>query len=220
MTRTEQLNQLFDEWMEQNPGEAQRMCLDGIVCEERYENTNPKILFIAKEPNHQEGPGFDFREWWRQEGVRYRFSKRLCEWAYGIWREFPPFDCFDGETDEYKSDIMRSIAFMNLKKAGGGNQADPDAILAATQRDQVLLRRQIEIIEPNIVVGGVGRDRRIWPLLFPGIESQDSGFGIDAAHVVVRERRVLVIDFYHPSYRVPRAMLYCLLGRVFQTIQA
>ena len=52
MTKTERLNALFTEWKAQRPKEAARMCLDGIVCEERYENTNPKILFIMKEPNH------------------------------------------------------------------------------------------------------------------------------------------------------------------------
>ena len=56
------VNRLFDEWKEQRPEEAQCMCLDGIVCEARYEHTNPKILFIMKEPNHPEGPGCDFRE--------------------------------------------------------------------------------------------------------------------------------------------------------------
>ena len=31
MTRTEELNGLFDKWKKQRPEEAQRMCLDGLV---------------------------------------------------------------------------------------------------------------------------------------------------------------------------------------------
>ena len=217
MTKTEKLNRLFDGWKRQRPEEAQRMCLDGIVCEERYENTNPKILFIAKEPNHPEGPGFDFREWWNEE-VWGGFSIRLCEWAYGILNGFPPLAQFDEKTDEYKLDIMRSIAFMNLKKAGGGNQADPQEIRRFTERDQDFLRRQIEIIDPDVIVGGIG-DSSLWGVLFPGVEFQSSGFDIGVAYVAVNERKVLVIDFYHPSFPVPRAMSYCLLGRVLKTIQ-
>ena len=205
MTRTEQLNRLFDEWQQQRPQEAQRMCLDGIVCEERYEERKPKILFIAKEPNDPNGEAFDFREWWCEDGPAYAFSRRLCEWAYGIWNGFPPIAQFNNAHE-----IIRSIAFMNLKKVGGGNQADPDVILATTQRDQCLLRRQIAIIEPDVIVGCVGRDRHIWDVLFPGIQFDDSGFDIDVAIV----GDVRVIDFYHPSYRVPRAMSYSLLGRV------
>ena len=215
MTKTEKLNRLFDEWKKQRPEEARRMCLDGIVCEERYGSPNSKkILFIMKEPNHPEGPGFDFREWWCQEGAQYGFSIRLCEWAYGIRKGFPPLTQFDGETDEYKLEIMHSIAFMNLKKVGGSSKADPQVIRGITERDKDFLRRQIKIIDPDVIVGGIG-DSSLWSLLFPRIEFQPSGFDIGVACV----GHVRVIDFYHPSYRVPRAMSYSLLGRVFQSIQ-
>ena len=219
MPRTEQLNNLFDEWEAQQPEEAQYMCRDGIVCEEHYETTNPKILFIAKEPNNpppQEG--FDFREWWGRDGPQYLFSWRLCQWAYGIWNGFPPLAQFDREADPLN--IMRSIAFMNLKKVGGEDNANLNIIRAITERDQNFLQQQIEIIDPDVIVGCVGRDLHIWLLLFPGIVFHDCGFDIDVAHVAGRKKKVPVIDFYHPSYRVPRAMSYCLLGRVFQTIQA
>ena len=208
MTKTVALNRLFEEWKQQRPEEAQRMCLDGIIHEERYENTNPKILFIMKEPNHPEGPGFDFREWWGNEGARYAFSIRLCEWTYGIWNGFPPLAQFDAEADT--SDIIRSIAFMNLKKVGGGSQADSDVIRSTTVRDEDFLRQQIAIINPNVIVGGVG-DSSLWSVLFPGIVFQPSGFDIGVARV----GHLRIIDFYHPSYRIPRAMSYCLLGRVF-----
>ena len=217
MPKTVQLNLLFDEWEAQYPGEAPYMCRDGIVCEEHYETTNPKILFVAKEPNNPPPrPAFDFREWWYEEGPRYAISKRLCEWAYGIWNGFPPLTQFDAEADT--SNIIRSIAFMNLKKVGGNNKADPQEIRRFTKRDQDFLRRQIRIIDPDIIVGGIG-DSSLWSVLFPGIEFQPSGFDIGVAYVEVNEKRVPIIDFYHPSYRVPRAMSYCLLGRVFQTIQ-
>ena len=212
MTRTEKLNRLFDDWKRQRPQEAQLMCLDGIVFEQRYEKMKPKILFIAKEPNDPKGKTFDFREWWCQDGPQYAFSWRLCEWAYGIWNGFPPLAQFKKAKAH---DIIRSIAFMNLKKVGGGNQANPDVILNITKRDCTFLRRQIAIIEPDVIVGSVGRDPRIWDVLFPDIQFQDSGFDINVA----REGHIRVIDFYHPSYLVPRAMSYCLLGRVFGSLQ-
>ena len=216
MTKTARLNRLFDEWKQQRPKEETRgMCLDGIVCEERYEKMKPKVLFIAKEPNDPERKGFDFRKWWCEDGPKYPFSWRLCEWAYGIWNEFPPLSKFD-KADELE--IMRSIAFMNLKKVGGGSTADPQTIRDTTKRDRDFLYRQIKIIEPDVIVGGIG-DSGLWSLLFCGTEFHDSGFNIGVAHGAVGERKVPVIDFYHPSYRVPRAMQYCLLGRVFQTIQ-
>ena len=143
MTKTERLNALFTEWKnEQKPEEAERMCLDGIVCEERYDNTNPKILFITKEPNNPdlEEPGFDFREWWCNDEVKFVFSIRLCEWAYGIWNEFPPLEQYDAQAkrSNIQSDTIRSIAFMNLKKVGGGGAADSGVIKAATLANLML----------------------------------------------------------------------------------
>ena len=51
---------------------------------------------------------------------------------------------------------MRSIAFMNLKKIGEENQADPHVIRSIAGQDRELLRRQIAIINPDVIVGGVG----------------------------------------------------------------
>ena len=208
-TRTQRLNELFAEWKKRTGEEAERMCLDGIVCEENYESANPKLLFVAKEPNNPEGIGFDFRKWWQEE-VKYAFSKRLCQWAYGVWNGFPSLSEFDAKADELE--VMRSISFMNLKKVGGTGSADPEKIRSITARDKDLLRRQIKIIDPDVIIGGVG-DSSLWSLLFPGIAFQNCGFDIPVARV----GRVRVIDFYHPSYPVPRAMSYSLLGRVFQS---
>ena len=210
-TRTERLNELFAAWKQRIIEVADRMCLDGIVCEESYENTNPKLLFITKEPNHPEGSGFDFREWW-SESVEYAFANRLCEWSYGVQNGFPPLSEFDKD-EANKLAAIRSISFMNLKKVGGSGSSDLEVIRSTTDRDKDLLRRQIEIIDPDIIVGGIGRDSRLWSLLFPDIILQDCGFDIRVARI----GRVRVIDFYHPSYRVARAMSYSLLGRVFQS---
>ena len=210
-TKMQRLNELFEEWKRRRKEEAEFMCLDGIVCEKNYERANPKLLFVAKEPNNPEGRGSDYRESFSKE-VKYAFSKRLCEWAYGVWNGFPSLSEFDAKADTDKLEVMRSISFMNLKKVGGKGEADPKEIQSVTNRDKALLRRQIEIIDPDVIIGGVG-DSSLWSLLFPGIALQKCGFDI----LVARVGRVRVIDFYHPSYRVPRAMSYSLLGRVFQS---
>ena len=209
-TKTERLNELFAKWRERYGAEADRMCLDGIVCEKDYEKTDPKLLFVAKEPNHQGDRGFDFREWWCEE-VKYAFTKRLCEWTYGIQNGFPPLSGFDKD-EGHKLTAIRSISFMNLKKVGGSGSADSAKIQSTTERDREFLRRQIDIIAPDVVVGGIG-DSRLWSVFFPGIVLHDCGFDIRVARV----GRVRVVDFYHPSYLVPRAMSYSLLGRVFQS---
>lgn len=101
---------------------------------------------------------------------------------------------------------------MNLKKVGGSGSADWRLIQSTTKRDREFLCQQIGIIAPDVIVGGVG-DSGLWSMLFPDITLEDCGFDIRVARV----GHVKVVDFYHPSYRVPRAMSYALLGRVFQS---
>ena len=101
---------------------------------------------------------------------------------------------------------------MNLKKVGGSASADSKATKATVDRELDLLRRQIAILEPDVIVGGIGNSG-LWHLLLPDIEFIGCGFDIG----VTRVDGIRVIDFYHPSYRVPRAMSYALLGRVFQS---
>jgi len=211
MTITEQLDKLFDIWVRRFPKYKDTFVADGIIDEEVFIRQNLKVLFIAKEPNDPEQEGGDFRTWWREE-VKYSFSHRICEWAYGLLNHFPPIEKLPYENNQ-RIRIMRSIAFMNLKKNGGGANADHDTIQSVVETEREFILEEISIIKPNLIIGCVGHTR-IWDILFPGIKFLKSGFDIKVA----RFSSYKFIDFYHPSYRVPRAMSYCLLGRVFDSI--
>ncbi len=91
-TKTEQLNELFGEWEAANPDYHGKFICDGIINEDIYNRTNPKVLFIAKEANQDDAPEEgDFREWWAND-IRHPFTYRLAEWAFGILNDFPPFE--------------------------------------------------------------------------------------------------------------------------------
>ena len=66
---------------------------DGIIDGQEYNKQSCKLLFLAKETNNPDQPGFDFRAWWHEE-VKYAFSHRICEWAYGFFNGFPPIENF------------------------------------------------------------------------------------------------------------------------------
>ena len=210
MTVTHQLNDLFQCWQIEFPEYQGRFVSDGIINETLYGRQRLRLLFIAKEPNDPEQSGGDFRDWWTEE-IKYSFSHRICEWAFGLINNFPPLDKLSYE-NEKRVQILNSIAFMNLKKIGGGASADPDAIKEVVSREKHLLSKEIEIISPHVVVGGIGNSG-LWDSLFPGIKLEDTGFDIKVA----KYNSYKIIDYYHPSYRVPRAMSYCLLGRVYES---
>ncbi len=208
MTKTEQLNQLFDRWIEQFPKYAGKFNRDGIVNESIFEKQKLKLLFVAKEPNNPEQKkDEDFREWWLKE-VKYSFSNRICEWAYGLLNNFPPLTSLSYNKKE-RTEVMKSIAFMNIKKSGGGATANQEEIVKILKDERGLLLEEINIIEPDIIIGGIG-NTNYWKILFPEIQFKESEFDIQVARV----GRYKVIDFYHPSYRVPRAMSYSLLYAV------
>ena len=95
--KTEQLNQLFDEW-EQTVSEYKgKFVRDGIINEQFYQIASPKILFIAKEPNDPEQTAWDFRELWKAD-ISRTFSFRIAEWSYGILNSFPEYNPLHPET--------------------------------------------------------------------------------------------------------------------------
>ena len=208
MTKTEKLDELFDRWVKEISELAGKFHKDGIINESIYERQKTKLLFITKEPNDPNQTEGDFREWWSQS-IKYSFSHRICEWAFGLQKGFPPVTELRYDNQE-RTAIMKSIAFMNLKKNGGASTANHDVIKDTILKQQRLILEEINVIEPDIIIGGIG-DIMFWKLLFPEIEFKDSGFDIKVARV----DSLKLINFYHPSYQVPRAMTYCLLHSVF-----
>ncbi len=71
---------------------------------------------------------------------------------------------------------------------------------------------EIAIIDPDVIIGGIGNPL-YWELLFPGMILQRTGFGISVSNV----SRTKLVDFYHPSYRVPQGMSYALLKCVIES---
>ncbi len=210
MSPNEQLNALFARWEASNPGYKGRFVKDGIINDTLYKNQRIKLLFISKEPNDLTQQAWDFREWWKQE-IKYRFAHRIYQWAFGVLNDFPPLEKSDSNQD--KLSTLGSIAFMNLKKVAGGASADPVEISAAVSSDRACILDEIRIINPDIIIGGLGATD-IWRSLFDGIE-----FTRCYDILIARHGNHKIIDFYHPSYRAPRAMSYSLLQNIVQSVE-
>lgn len=202
--KNDELNKLFNDWEEAIPEYRNKFVEDGIIDENKYNSTSPKILFIAKEPNSPEQKSDDFRVWW-SNGVSDNFSYRLCEWTFGLLNNFPPLNTIDNNRSLY----IKKIAFMNLKKVGGKSKVNYRELDKVINDQSEYIRREIEIINPAIIIGSIGK-LIYWEKIFDGIEFIDSGYDIKVAEYNNRK----IVHFYHPSYRVPKAMSYSLLGSV------
>ena len=209
--KTNLLNKLFEEWEKHSLYKDENFIRDGIIDETLFNQADLKILFITKEAND---PGqtvnWDFREWWR-ENIRYAFSYRLAEWSFGLLNDFP---CYDKvwEKEGAAHEALKRVAFMNVKKSGGSGKSDFNTILNHIQNNIKFIRREIEIIEPEVIITGLSwqglRDE-----LFPGLKWVKSGYSVHIA----RFKQAKVIDFYHPSSRNAPAAVYSLLGNIVNT---
>lgn len=206
MTKNERLNKLFKkwEWAIRNGGKA--FISDGIIDESKYERAGTKILFIGKEPHDTAlVSAWDFREEWAKD-PDWKHARQCKRWAYGILNDFPVWE----EAKEPPENTLLQVACMNVKKTGGGSSSIRAEIEHHVRAHAEHIRTQVEIIDPDIIIGGL-RGWGIWDILLPGLN-----------HITVESigvfhwGRAKVIDFYHPSNRYPHAMSYALLGRIMR----
>ncbi|MFL5788959.1 MAG: hypothetical protein ACJ748_12950 [Flavisolibacter sp.] len=217
MSKTQQLNQLFDKWEHRIPECRGLLVRDGIINEDMWNLTNPKILFIAKEPNqYGNSKSGDFRSDWNSGNCNYPFAKTISECAFGILEGFKVYTEIGGNRNRHQ-EYLQKIAFLNIKKTGGLSQCDEVALWNHLQlQGQVeLIQKEIEIINPEIIVLGLSFQNRITELIFPGIleEMEQCGYMIEVANYNNRK----IIDFYHPSSRNTGPATYSLLQNVMHS---
>ena len=209
-TRTHKLNLLFEKFAKDVPEYKSRFTKDGIINEQLYNETTPKILFIGKEPNNPEGTIGDFREDWNL-GVSYTFARRIAEWSYGIINSFPEFDTIVTQPGSLEKSL-KQIAFMNIKKSGGKGTSEYNTMMDHATRNVGLINEQIEIISPDIIITGTSWSE-LRNCIFPCVEWQPSGYGIEIGKI----RNSKIIDFYHPSSRNAPAAAYSLLQNIIRS---
>lgn len=194
------LSELFDLWRKEHENdEAFRQYekrgvektsfeCDGIINEETYNKQKSKVLFIAKEGNmggrdtnavvNKTDDSFWFRGVVEGKNKRNLFARRIIMLCNAL---------SSGDYDNVDSrslDAMSGAAFMNLNKRGGYRYCDWSVLEAYTIRFSEYIRREIELIEPDIIIC-CGR----------GVEY------LLREHVFKDSCKIpKLIEVYHPSY--------------------
>ncbi|RRB04108.1 hypothetical protein [Larkinella rosea] len=178
---------------------------DGIIDPVLYCQQSKRILFIAKEHNYREQHDYvnnhaDYREWIKS--VMYLgFANRLGEWAYGILNDFP--EDIDQVSHDDKHTALKSVAFINVKKASGTATANPHLIGKYILESRDLLRQQIEAIAPTVIVCCFRYDDYINHLFDHNLVRAESN-----AYSVGKWNGIDIINFWHPSSRKSKQFLY------------
>ncbi len=203
VTKTQRLDDLFGRWPKPSNGFAK----DGIIDETAWNDAPRKVLFLLKDTN---ACPQDFRA-----VVRGNPWKVVGHWAYGIQNveqhHIPSFAEAEGSFEA----ACAASAIVNLKKQPGTSSSNLLEVEAAARADLCLIREELAIIEPEVIVcGGTFRIvKKVFPE-FQSIEPSDP----DGKCYVVDE--TVWIDYCHPSARYRHDMMYYTLTAFYRNYLA
>lgn len=150
---------IWQEWKRhyEEAGIDSIICKDGVVNEQKFRRTRPRILFVIKEVVRCEDLTIVLRE-----NPRVRMLRVIAEWAAGMLNDFPPYEQLD-DRNLFKESLER-IAVICLKKVSYAHQSADSIINAFSHLDRYLLLEQIREIQPELVLACDTFDQLIWIL--------------------------------------------------------
>ena len=195
---------------------------DGPIDISTWNNrsTGKHILFLLKEA-YGESEDWSLNDWLKRTGPSTNLWYRVVEWTYGISNtskdeiaRYSPgeisFDRVDGMPNEW----LKQIAIVNIKKSGGRSSSDYEEIMLYAEADKEELLKEIELIDPDIIVCGATASNLDFLLDGTLKEKPCDNWYYYTSYLGNRER--LVIDYYHPANRYPAMLNYYGIANIYQ----
>jgi len=173
MSKTRQLNELFEKWKKHYVEygiDQKSFTKDGIINEDEYESAPKKVLFIIRETN--DFPEGDLRDY-LSKGPRYNIFHQLAKWAWGILNGFPDFKIIEQSPEELTA-TTKKIAVINLKKHTGKEAVDFNLLNAFVFLDHELIKKEISIIAPELIICCNTFVELMWALNITGVKENMS----------------------------------------------
>ena len=176
--------------------------IDGIVSLDEYIDTNPKILWILKEPyDEMDGTGGGWqlvRDFPKDEEGNYFFKGGKSTWrpivyiCYAIFNQYADFNKMPNiDINPEMTKVLNKIAVINISKVPGSTRSNGKLIEKAFHKNKEILSKQIEIYNPDIIIGG-----NTLGYFFDKLNQfTDSG----SVYYYKKENR-LWINAYHPAH--------------------
>lgn len=205
----------------------------------------PRVVFLLKETNGNDAHGkaqehlrdWDYRYWLEHQQANgeeseqndskqlYRTFHSLCMWL-DVFKA-----CMSGHVipfSEYRDSgqlspdrlrkNLRRTAILNLKKTWGKGSTSWNALNSYLKSDvaKKVIREQIELIQPNIVICGGRQVFDFARLIFAAEEKHILSGEKDVLYFKADD--VIFLNFYHPACRKSKEFLYNYSADVFQTL--
>lgn len=190
----------------------------GLVDEETYLSAYTKIVFILKEA-HLRSPYQIDSGWTIPKGLKRNVDmglnnlpmerKYMSTWEQaGVWA-FAILFGFDAYEElsmpVHVANGLKCIGMTNLKKTGGGASSKPQEISYHAKQDRKLWQRELEIMNPDLILCGgtygnvirnLGLERY---LLYKNLKKTYS-YSI----LKMTNKRSVILSFLHPNNRKNR----------------
>ena len=205
MDTINQHSHLFAQWRHDRGG----FVADGVVDEQSYRTSKPKLLFVMKEVNDPGGGDWDLRKF-IAEGARSQTWDNITRWVQGI-RKLPseiPWDQLTEITEDSRRATLRSISAINLKKSPGGHTTDNKALWGISGADKEYFNKQFGLYDPDITIccGSVTSNILHWLVDFTTLPNWLMTTRGVWFHECAPGK--FVISYAHPAARVADCLLY------------
>ena len=203
MNIKESEEELFAEWSAKRPG----FVSDGVVDEESYIHSNPRLVFVLKEVNDPGGGGWDLRQFVR-DGGRAQTWNNVTRWVEGIRRlpEEIPWSELAEISEEKRHQVLKSIVAVNLKKSPGGHTSNASDVSGVADEDKVFLDRQFSLYDPDIIICCGTSDTFHW--LVPLCEKPEWKSTQRGVSYHEYKTNKFIIAYSHPEARCASPLLY------------
>jgi hypothetical protein len=204
---------LWKDWRSRSHHVGRGFVTDGVIDPTRWQRSDRRVLFLLKEAYGDPSPSvpvdWDLCEYGRkvtEVGNLGGMFWTLAYWSYALNRGspdgVPPFPDDQIALDQAKESLL-SAAIVNVKKSGGVSASDLGDLRQYVKLDGDLLRQQIQMLQPQIVVCGNTWSliQELWP---------DARKVYD--HLWKVPGQFLIIDFVHPAHRGLGWLRYYALG--------
>jgi hypothetical protein len=184
---------------------------DGIINIEKYVKAKFKILWILKEPydyiedGKPHGGGWDLKETLNTKkvtelGRSIATLNPIIYTSFGILNDFCSWDHMQSITNLEIFETLEYISYINVKKLPGFTQSISKEIANAYTENKEILLKQIDVCEPDIIIGGSTLELFLEDL---GIENVKMRIRCEGSFPYYIKGKQLFIAAYHPS-SVPR----------------
>lgn len=219
-----QLTMLMAEWNSTHKERGWKSFIsDGILDSSAYEQAVPKICFFLKEAYSKDNNADWSLTEWLAGGAMTRMWGTIADWAYGITNTTTDYIPHKPQLSHAeKTESLKAVSIVNVKKSNGAVQSDYDDLLRYASTDQVFLKRELDILNPSVIV--CGNNSSLLRLLY-GARVQANGkvspegeipylFMRENGYAVVGNR--IILDFYHPANQYPSILNYYTICGLYQ----